>query len=120
MNDERTENRSLPERLAERLGGSAGVRMLYGEPIERDGATVVPVARVRYGFGGGSGSSGKGDGGSGGGGGVQSAPVGYIEMRGGKTRFRRIGNTSANIGFLVLGGIVGFWGARRLFRRDEN
>jgi len=116
MNEQQTTERSFVERLAERIGQAAGVRMLYGEPIERDGATIVPVARVRYGFGGGSGSSGKGDGGAGGGGGVQSAPAGYIEMRGGKTRFRRIGNTPMYIGLFVAGGIAGFLGARRLLR----
>jgi uncharacterized spore protein YtfJ len=44
------------ERMAERVGGKASVRAVFGDPIERDGITVIPVARVRWGFGGGAGS----------------------------------------------------------------
>jgi hypothetical protein len=36
------------ERMAERIGAKASVRAVFGEPIERDGITVVPVARVRW------------------------------------------------------------------------
>ena len=42
-------------RLAERLGASASASSVFGEPVERDGVTVIPVARVRWGVGGGSG-----------------------------------------------------------------
>ncbi len=81
------------EQLAERLGGKATVTVVYGAPVERDGVTVIPVARVRWGFGGGagSGSSQAGPGsGQGGGGGVSAAPVGYIEIANGGTQFKRI------------------------------
>ncbi len=81
------------EQLAERLGGQAQVRIVYGEPIERDGVTVIPVARVRWGFGGGAGSgnseTGQGNG-QGGGGGVSASPAGYIEIANGRTQFRGI------------------------------
>jgi uncharacterized spore protein YtfJ len=89
------------ERLAERLGGKASVTAVYGEPVERGGVTVIPVARVRWGFGGGSGSGGSQAGpgsgqgsGVGGGGGVSASPVGYIEIANGKTEFRRIHNAA--------------------------
>src|SRR5712691_3374025 len=90
------------ERLAERLGGKASVAAVYGTPVERDGVTVIPVAKVRWGFGGGSGrgrnrqddATGEGSG-AGGGGGVAASPLGYIELAGGKTEFRRISDTSA-------------------------
>jgi len=42
-------------RLAEKLGMSARAASVYADPIERDGMTIIPVARVRYGFGGGDG-----------------------------------------------------------------
>ena len=45
------------ERMAERLGGKASVRAVFGKPITRDGLTIIPVARVRWAFGGGAGSS---------------------------------------------------------------
>jgi hypothetical protein len=81
-------------RLADRVGSRAGARAVFGEPIERDGATVVPVARVRWGFGGGGGRGGRveeeGEG-SGGGGTVSASPVGYIELTKDGVQFRRIG-----------------------------
>src|SRR5436190_23956438 len=43
------------ERMAERVGAKASVRAVFGEPIERNGITIIPVARVRWGFGGGAG-----------------------------------------------------------------
>ena len=43
------------ERIADRIGAQATVRAVFGEPIERDGITIIPVAKVRWGFGGGSG-----------------------------------------------------------------
>ncbi len=101
-------------RLAERLGASASASSVFGEPVERDGVTVIPVARVRWGVGGGSGrgTGGRGRGrkhgkadvsevgelgeqneqneGIGGGGGVQASPLGFIELRGGQARYRRV------------------------------
>jgi uncharacterized spore protein YtfJ len=78
-------------RMAERLGATAAAAAVFGTPVESEGTTVIPVARVRYGFGGGSGRSKKEDGeGFGGGGGVHAAPVGYIDVRGGEASYRRI------------------------------
>ncbi|MFC6234144.1 hypothetical protein ACFPZL_03485, partial [Leucobacter soli] len=34
---------------------SVGVRAAYGDPVELDGTTIVPVAYAWYGFGGGEG-----------------------------------------------------------------
>ena len=42
-------------KLIESLGGTASAQVVFGTPIEKDGVTVVPVARVRYGVGGGGG-----------------------------------------------------------------
>lgn len=94
-------------RLAERLGASASASTVFGDPVERDGVTVIPVARVRWGVGGGSGGRGHGrkrgkaeedeqnkqsdqNQGAGGGGGVQASPLGFIELRGGQARYRRV------------------------------
>jgi uncharacterized spore protein YtfJ len=105
-------------RLVERLGASASASSVFGDPVEREGVTVIPVARVRWGMGGGSGrgtGAGRGRGrgrgrgkaeetgeptkqgeqaeqneGTGGGGGVQASPLGFIELRGGQARYRRV------------------------------
>ena len=88
----RPKESSFVEGLAYQLGITANARNIYGEPVERDGVTVIPVAQAAYGFGGGSGSGKKENGeageGSGGGGGVMLMPVGYIEIKNGQTRFR--------------------------------
>jgi len=90
-----SDHKSFLDRMAERVGGNARAEAVYGSPVERDGVTVIPVAKVRWGFGGGDGTSlGEGAapvaGGSGGGGGVMVSPIGYIEIAEGQSRFRRI------------------------------
>lgn len=77
----------LLERLAERLGWSARARTVFGEPVERNGVTVIPVARARWGLGGGGGSK-EGEEGGGAGGGLAMDPVGWIEVTDGGSRFR--------------------------------
>jgi uncharacterized spore protein YtfJ len=101
-------------KLAERLGISASARAVFGDPVERDGVTVIPVARVRYGFGGGSGRGGARRGhkgeeggdedqyGSGAGGGVQAGPVGFIELRDGQARFTRVTDRARLMALLAL------------------
>ncbi len=90
---------AILDRLADRLRGAANAAAVYGAPVERDGVTVIPVAKVRWGFGGGGGTGtgntpvGKGSGsgsGEGGGGGVLATPMGYIEMRDGGAEFKPI------------------------------
>jgi uncharacterized spore protein YtfJ len=78
-------------RLAERLGANAAASAVFGAPVERDGVTVIPIARVRWGFGAGSGGrKDKAKDGWGGGGGVQAAPLGFIEMKNGGAQYRRV------------------------------
>jgi hypothetical protein len=86
---------TLLEQMAERLGGRASAAAVYGSPVERDGVTVIPVARVAWGVGAGGGSGngpdGQGSGsGEGGGGGVSASPVGFIEIKNGTAEFRPI------------------------------
>jgi uncharacterized spore protein YtfJ len=88
-----TPAQSLLERLGQQLSTTATAQAVYGTPVERDGITVIPVARARYGFGGGGGGTEPGDAagaGLGAGAGVSLTPVGYIELREGRSRFRPI------------------------------
>jgi uncharacterized spore protein YtfJ len=78
---------SFIERLAHQIGAAANAKQIYGEPVERDGVTVITVSKAVYGFGGGGGIH-EGEEGSGGGGGVVLTPAGYIEIKNGETRFR--------------------------------
>ena len=78
----------LLAKLAEGIGGRLSASIVYGTPVERDGVTVVPVAAARFGIGGGGGSDSSSDqeGGGGGGGGIVT-PVGYIELKDGRSRY---------------------------------
>lgn len=83
----RSAENSFIERLAQQIGIAADAKHIYGEPVERDGVTVITVGKAAYAFGGGSGQNKK-EGGSGAGGAVAVTPVGYIEIKNGETRFR--------------------------------
>lgn len=94
----------------------ANSKMIYGEPVERDGVTVIPVGKVSWGMGFGEGGDVKGNGGSGGGGGLGVSPVGYIEIKNGMARFKPIFDpalivqiilASAFVSLTVLTGIRG-------------
>jgi hypothetical protein len=79
--------------LAAKIGADAGAKAVFAKPVEREGVTVIPVARVRWGFGGGfgegNGSSGSPSG-SGGGGGVQASPMGFIEIHDGTAEYKSV------------------------------
>jgi uncharacterized spore protein YtfJ len=80
---------------------------VYGDAVERDGVTVIPVARTVWGFGGGT---GPGDDGAGGGGGGMTVPVGYIRIAGGRANFRPIVSPGP---MLVTAALIGLAVARR-------
>jgi len=102
---------SFIERLAEKMGIAARAVNVFGPAVEREGITVIPVAKVRYGFGGGSGRRNEQEG-SGGGGGVQASPIGFIEVRNGSAGFRPIGPAFPWAAFAV-GAAIGFIIGRR-------
>ena len=98
---------TLLERLAEKLGVAARASTVFGEAVERDGMTVIPVAKARWGLGGGSnkhGIAGRREG-VGGGGGVIVQPVGFIEMSNGESRFRPIVTPGTWLGIAALAGL---------------
>ncbi len=80
------------DQLLSRVGGEARVGAVFGDPVERGGVTVIPIARVRWGVGAGGGEGPKGGGSGGGGGGcVVADPVGWLEITAEGSTFRRIG-----------------------------
>lgn len=95
---------SLVERLAQQLGSSVTAQTIYGTPVEHGGVTVIPVARAVYGFGGGGGQKTGEAEGSGGGAGVSLTPVGYIELKDGTSRFRRIRGSAVPL--VAVSGLV--------------
>jgi uncharacterized spore protein YtfJ len=94
------------ERIAEKLGVTAKASTVYSEPIERDGTTVIPVAKVRFGVGGGGGVK-AGQRGSGGGGGMKVTPLGYIEIKQGEAEYKPIREPSSYVPVILAGGVAG-------------
>jgi uncharacterized spore protein YtfJ len=112
------------ERLAEKMGLQARASTVFGEPVDRDGVTVIPVAKARWGFGGGGGAGKRGGAesgsGSGGGGGMILTPVGYIEVKAGASRFQPIWDPGARRPLLMAGIAVALWSLRCLARRNRE
>jgi uncharacterized spore protein YtfJ len=98
---------SLLERFADKLGVSARAATVFGEAVEREGVTVIPVAKAKWGMGGGGGHRRPGaQEGMGGGGGVTVTPVGYIEIRDGQSSFRPIWDPATRIAAGIGSGLV--------------
>jgi uncharacterized spore protein YtfJ len=76
--------------LAALIRGRASVSAVFGEPVEVSGATIIPVARVRFALGGGLGRGDELGEGGGGGGGAVAEPMGYIEIKNGTATYRSI------------------------------
>jgi uncharacterized spore protein YtfJ len=78
------------------------VKRVFGDPIERDGVTVIPVAKVTGGAGGGSGTSGEGEtsSGAGGGFGVAAAPAGVYVIKGQEVSWQ----PALDVNRVILGG----------------
>ena len=95
----------LPEVLG-RPADAAQVRRVFGDPIERDGVTIVPTASVRGGAGGGGGrgrspkqEEGEGEG-IGGGYGFMARPAGVFVIHGDQVDWR----PALDLGKVILGG----------------
>jgi len=100
---------NLALKLAENAR-SIGVRSAYGDPVQIEGVTIVPVALVQYGFGGGGEGEGP-EGAAGGGGGGMAIPIGAYVKSGGAARFE------PNVISLLAVGIPFVWVAGKAVAR---
>jgi uncharacterized spore protein YtfJ len=75
------------------------VRRVFGEPYEKDGVTIVPVARVRGGGGEGEGSGGSQGSGRGGGFGMSASPAGAYVLKEGSVSWM----PALDVNRLILG-----------------
>ncbi len=64
------------------------VKRVFGDPIERDGVTMVPVAKISGGGGGGAGQDDEGSSGGGVGYGLKAEPVGAYLIKDGDLLWR--------------------------------
>jgi len=94
-----------PMTMIERARDVMTVRRVFGEPIERDGVTVIPAAKVRGGGGGGAGEGPEEQGkGWGGGFGVSATPAGAYVIKDGSVRWEPALDLNRTI---LVGQIVG-------------
>jgi len=90
--------------MIEHAQNAATVKRVFGEPIQQDGVTVIPVARVA---GGGGGGQGKQEGerpgeGQGGGFGVGAVPAGTYVIKGGDVRWV----PAIDVNRIIMGGQI--------------
>lgn len=79
------------------------VKRVFGEPYEKNGVTVIPVARVQGGAEGGGGEGPEGQGkGSGSGFGISARPVGAFVIQGDEMTWR----PAVDVNRIVLGGQI--------------
>ena len=91
------------QQLLTRATDTVTVKKVYGDPIERDGALVIPVARVRGGAGGGAGTDKDQEAsGSGGGLGFTADPAGVYVVKGGDAMWK----PAVDVNKIVLGGQI--------------
>ncbi len=112
--------------LAERMHYTASVKTAFGDPVEAQGRTIIPVARVAYGLGGGAGwkagpaggasvQEGAGDPKTGGGG-IIVTPVGVVEVLPEGTRYVPLGGGGRKlVGAFLAGAALGL-----LLRRGQK
>jgi uncharacterized spore protein YtfJ len=74
------------------------VKRIYGEPIERDGLTIIPAAKVTGGGGGG----GDAENNAGGGFGVRARPAGAYVIKDGKVSWE----PALDLNRIILGGQI--------------
>lgn len=93
-----------PDDILTRIGDQLGIRRVFGEPIERDGIVVIPVAVA---IGGGGGGTGPTDQGSGGGFGGVVRGIGVYTIANQQVRFVPAVDTTALAALgVLLGGLL--------------
>ena len=94
------------EELTEGMRDSLSVKRVFGDPYERDGVTIIPVASVTGG-GGGGGDNSPETGGSGAGFGMLAKPAGVYVIKNGEVSWQpAIDINRAILGGQVLGLVV--------------
>jgi hypothetical protein len=76
------------------------VRRVFGEPIDKNGVTIVPVANVMGGAGGGRGPESSADNATGAGYGLRLTPAGVYVIKDGIVTWQ----PALNLNFVILGG----------------
>jgi uncharacterized spore protein YtfJ len=76
------------EELLTKARDNLSVSTVFAPPIDKDGITVIPAARIAGGSGGGSGTDEEGEQGEGGGFGIHAKPAGVYVIDNGKVSWQ--------------------------------
>jgi uncharacterized spore protein YtfJ len=110
--------------FVDRVRDAITVRRVFGDPVERDGVTVIPAAYVGGGGGGGGGSGTQPDGqvgsGSGGGFGVKARPAGALVIRDGDVRWEPALDPERRLAMYTTLGVVAIVALRTLLPRRRR
>lgn len=97
--------------LVEQFRETATVKTVFGEPMDKDGITVIPAARVLGLGGGGEGEGPEAQGkGTGGGFGLMARPVGAYVVKDGRVTWK----PAVDLGQVVLLALVAVFGMRSM------
>ena len=120
MNEKGQRGRGVSERIIRRLREIMTIDRVYGEPIERAGTTVVPVASIIIGGGGGGGGGTDADdnsgSGEGGGFGAVARPAGAYIIKEGSVRWKPVLDVNRLVVGLNLTAVAYFFFAWRIER----
>jgi uncharacterized spore protein YtfJ len=111
---------ALVNKLIDSWQDTYSVRRVFGDPVEKDGITVIPVAMVSGGGGGGSGHEEDegGSEGSGGGFGGMARPVGVFVVRADRVDWMpALDITLLGVAGIALGALIALILGRALRRR---
>lgn len=93
------------------------VKRVYGDPISKNGVTIIPAASVRGGGGGGEGEPGpETPGGSGGGFGMSARPVGAYQIKGDEVEWIPAADTTRVVLLAEVLAIVALLVVRSIFK----
>lgn len=117
------------EQVLSQLVSNASVNSVFGQPVERDGATIIPCSEIMVGFGMGSGTGPVDERGNpmgiggGGGGGSQGRPIAVVVMTKDGVRVEPVLDlTKVVLAAFTTGAFMLFWFGRLtgLSRKDKG
>lgn len=105
-----------PQELLEKARDSMNVQKAFGDPYERDGVTILPVAKVGGGGGGGGDSQNNGGAGFG----LMVRPVGVYQIKDGNVKWQpAIDINKMIVGWQIVS-LFGFLALRQLFKSKRR
>jgi len=112
-----TEGREMTlDEIMDRAKDTISVRRVFGEPVERDGLTLIPAAVVMGGAGGGQGPGAGGAMGEGGGLGMIGRPIGAFVIKDGVLSWRPVVDVQLMVGIAAAVTVVCLLSRSRLGR----